>query len=204
MSQHQTVPSTSNGTSEKSSLKKRRTRGPNKPKAIDAKTVLKGNDSFKLTPAMEARAMADYAENTGTMSALTAEDIALDRELEAMAKDQPQVSDNGPVMEVKRTKDVIEHLREVVEKYTPASNMAELTEQVHVAKSEGCDSIDGTPTLVRQIFRKDYEYIEKNVGYGIYHDIRIYIDGYFDKHKGADSQTMEQRLFQGPKEAKKV
>ncbi len=198
MSQPQTVQNMSNGTSEKSSPKnKGRKKGSkNKPKAVD---MLKGNDTFKLTPAMEAQAMREYSH-----AAVTDEDLALDRELEAMAKDQPQISDNGPVLEVKRTKDVIEHLREVVEKYTPASNMAELTEQVHVAKSEGCDSIDGTPTLVRQIFRKDYEYIEKNVGYGIYHDIRIYIDGYFDKHKGADSQTMEQRLFQGPKEAKKV
>lgn len=127
--------------------------------------------------------------------------MELDRQLNEMAKERqmPQVSDNATAIEVKKMRENLEHLKAHVEDYKPASNMAELTEQVHVAKGEGCDSIEATPTLVRQIFRKDYDYIEKNVGYGIYHDIRVYIDGHFDKHKGADTQTMEQRLFQGPR-----
>jgi hypothetical protein len=175
----------------------------NKPKAQKLShdpNILKGNDDFKLTEEIKAKVAAH------SFAAVTDEDLALDREIEALAAEQPQVnvSDVAPALEVKRTKDVVNHLKEIVDGYKEASTMAELTEQVHVAKAEGCDSIEASPTLVRQIFRKDYDYIEKNVGYGIYHDIRIYIAGHFDKHKGADVQTMEQRLFLGPKEGPKI
>lgn len=142
--------------------------------------------------------MADYS-----VAAVTAEDMELDRQLQEMAKENPAPSDNIAVAEVRKTRENLDHLRYYADDYAPAATMADLTEQVHVATSEGYDSIDATATLVRQIFRKDFDYIEKNVGYGIYHNIRVYIDGHFDKHKGADNQTMEQRLFQGPLEAKK-
>lgn len=142
------------------------------------------------------------------MAAYAPEDMELDRALEEMARENraSTPSDNVSVAEVKKVKENLMHLKDHTEDYRPAATMADLTEQVHVANTSGLglDSIDATATLVRQIFRKDYDYIEKNVGYGIYHNIRVYIDGHFDKHKSADSQTMEQRLFQGPKEAKKV
>ena len=210
MSQHQTAPNTNSGTSEKSSQKKRRKRGPNKPK-VAATEVLKGNEKFKLTADQEAKDLAGYTsadinDGINRVAAYSNEDMELDRVLDEMAKENKAStpSDNVSVAEVKKVKENLMHLKDHTEDYRPAATMADLTEQVHVANTSGLDSIDATATLVRQIFRKDYDYIEKNVGYGIYHNIRVYIDGHFDKHKRADSQTMEQRLFQGPEEAKKV
>lgn len=126
------------------------------------------------------------------LAAVTAEDMALDRMLEETAKSMPQAIDDGPVVEVSKPRENLQHLKTYVEDYTPADTMAELTEQIHVAKSEGCDSIDGTAKLVKQIFRADYDKIVSHIGYGIYHDIRVYLEGSFEKTKHKDKMTIEQ------------
>ena len=162
---------------------------------LDAELALKGNDEFKLTPAMEAEAKNfDFA-------AVTDEDMALDRMLAETAKAQPKIDDASPAIEVTKPRENLEHLKTFVEEYMPADSIAELTEQVHVAKSEGCDSIDGTNKLIKQIFRADYEKITTYIGYGIYHDIRVYAEGMFDKVKGVDKMTMEQKLHGGAKKS---
>ncbi len=111
-----------------------------------------------------------------------------------MAKEIPKGTDDVTVVELKKIKEDLNHLKSMVENYQPAKTMAELTEQVHVAKSEGCDSVDATPALVKQVFRADYNVIETKVGYGIYHDVRVYIDGTFEKNKNDDKTTMAQKL----------
>lgn len=136
--------------------------------------------------------------------AVTPEDLALDRELDQIAKErQPPVSDNAPSMEVQKPREFLEHLSSHVDgEYMPASTMAELQEQVHLAKSVGADTIDGTEALVKQIFRHDFEKIKASIGYGIFHDIRVYIAGKFEALRNMDKQTMEQKLFPVKKEIK--
>lgn len=188
MSQHPTAPSTKNGTSPSSSPKKRgRPKGWKKAKASeDFKVTLEGNSDFKITPEVEAN-IATY----------TAEDAALDAELEQLAKQRPQVTEDAPAaaMEVVKPRESLEHLSAHVDgEYKPASNMAELQEQVHLAKQVGADSIDGTEALIRMIFRVDFDKIKASIGYGIYHNIRVYLDGMFDGLKNMDKMTMEQKL----------
>lgn len=188
MSQPPTAQTTKSGTSETSSPKKRgRPVGWKKPEAKDA---LKGNPEFMVTPEIKEK-----INNFSVEAAFTAEDAAFEAELNALGKDMPNISDSGPVQEVTRPKEALEHLKFHNEDYAPASTMAELQEQVHEAKSFGCDSIDGTEALVKSIFREGFEKMKATVGYGIYHDIRVYIAGSFEQNKGADKMTMEQRLF---------
>lgn len=148
------------------------------------KATPKGNPAFKM-PSPE-----EFEKSFATM---TDEDIELDRRLDEIAKSQP-VIDQGPAIELKPEKINVNHLREYVEDYKPASTHNEMLEQIHLAKSNDCDSIDATATLVRQTFRKDFDHIEKKVGYGIYADIRIYIDGHFEKTKGQDKLSIDQKL----------
>lgn len=171
----------------------------------NARKLLEGNSEFKLTKDQEAKALAEfeakYAEPTkGQVEAIkqefaayTDEDAALDRELEKQ-HENTNFSDDAPVVEVKKTKDTVESLRDIVEDYKPATTLAELNEQVHVAKAEGVQAIEATPSLVRHVFRKDYPHIENVTGYGIYHDVRVYIDGFFAKLKNQDKETIDQRL----------
>lgn len=155
-----------------------------------AKAPEKGNPAFRLTPDAEKQALDDFEKNFAT---ITDEDIQLEETLQAQVKQAP-LSDNAPALEVRKTKDNVNHLKDISDTYTPANSHADLLEQVHLAKENGCDSIDGTPSLVRATFRRDYEHIEKHVGYGIFHDVRVYIDGYFDKNKDADKMTMSEKL----------
>lgn len=132
------------------------------------------------------------------VATFTEEDAALDRELDMIASQKPQVSDSGGSAEmgVKPIKENIEHLSFHTDgDYRPASTMADLTEQVHVAKSVGADAIDATEGLFKQIFRHDFEKIKEIPGFGIYHDVRVYMIGCFEKNKHLEKQTMEQKLF---------
>lgn len=143
----------------------------------------KGNPKFKMPSEDE---FAQFAP-------VTDEDLELERSLDEIAKSRPAI-DQGPAMELKPEKVNINHLREYVDNYAPASTHPELLEQVHLAKANDCDSIDATATLVRQTFRKDFDKIEKDIGYGIYADIFVYIEGHFEKTKGRDKLTIDQKL----------
>jgi hypothetical protein len=163
----------------------------------------KGNPDFVLTPELEADALEQFNALVddeivhsnaphGTLAPITSEDREIDQMLERAAKSNP-VSDlhvETPLIPEKKKRDV---LRNHIAGYRPANTMNELQEQVHLAKTNEIDSIEGTPTLVQQLWRKDFEYIKNGPGYGIYHDIRVYIDGFFEQNKDADKETMEQR-----------
>lgn len=187
MSQPQTVPTTKNGTSESSSPKKR-----GRPKGWKKAKELEGNDAFKITPEIEA----EVQKFSG--GAYTAEDAALDAEIAALAAQNgppAPIDDVGATVMVKKVKEDIEHLMDHADgEYMPASTMAELTEQVHMAKQAGAEAIDGTEALVKQVFRADFDKIKADIGYGIYHDVRVYVAGQFAGLKGADRLTMEQKL----------
>lgn len=163
-------------------------------KAASTPEVLKGNEQFKITEEVKV----EIAKATGQdIAAFTSEDAEFDAHLDALAKQVPAVPDDIPAaaVEVKPTKEYYDHLAGHMEgEYMPASTMAELQEQVHMAKSYGADSIDGTPDLIKQVFRNDFETISKSTGYGIYHDVKVFIPGRLEDSKRQDSLTMEQKL----------
>lgn len=130
-------------------------------------------------------------------AAVTAEDMALDRQLDAMAAELPPVIDDPdpPGMTVKKENEKREMLGDVVEGYMPAINEEQLRTQVHLAKQEGCDSIEVTGPLAKRFCRDPN--LEK-VGYFMYHDIKVYIEGFYEQASKRDKQTIEQRLFGAP------
>lgn len=172
--------------------------------ADSAKAPGKGNPDFLLTKEAELEAvesfeaLADQAESESVPrgiapGAITNEDREIELMLERQAKTNP-IQDLGPEMALKPEIKKRDVLRNHVEEYKPASSLIELQEQVHHAKSLEIDSIEATPQLLKHIFKRDFDHIRDVTGYAIYHDIRVYIDGFFEKNKDADSLTMEQKL----------
>ena len=190
---------TSHGTLETSSPKKRgRPKGWKKAKD-EAKSPAheKGNPDFRLTPEMEEEAMeafeASFKEGDVALGAITSEDMALDEELKKLQT--TAFDDDGPGIEVKKEAIKRDTLRNYVPNYKPAASIMDLQEQIRLAQDNDIDSIEASPALVRHLFRKDFDYIQKTVGYGIYQNIRVYIDGFFEKNKDADKETIESKLF---------
>lgn len=211
MSQRPTTKTMKSGTSENASPKRRGR--PRKSNSPDVTYPGKGNPDFLLTPEAEAEALAsfdaivlDETDNVphGTMvSTVTREDLELDIMLERAAKTNP-IQDLGveqPLVHEKKKRDT---LRNYIEGYKPAATLMDLEDQTHQAKMNEIDSIEGTEQIVRHFTKAQYEYIKKNVGYFIYKDIRVYIVGFFEQNKNADSLTMEQRLHSGGSKADTV
>lgn len=151
---------------------------------------------------MEEQAIKDFEESFGSgnevaLGAVTDDDLALDRELQSLQT--KSFDDDGPAIEVKKESIKRDTLRNYVPGYKPASSIIELQEQIRAALDNDIDSIEATPALVRHLFRKDFDYIQKSVGYAIYQNIRVYIDGFFEKNKDADKMTIEGKLFGGSK-----
>lgn len=155
--------------------------------------ALAGNKDFSLADPVVKQ---NIQETVIDFAPITQEDIALDQELEQLAAKRPQVSDSGPAPDVQKARETLDHLAEHMDgEYMPASTMAELQEQVHQAKQFGADSIDGTEALIKQIFRNDFDKIKDSIGFGIYHDIRVYIHGKFESLRNAGKLSMQQKLF---------
>lgn len=123
---------------------------------------------------------------------VTKEDLELDEMLQARTA---PVVDSGPDQPLKKEVSRRATLRSYVEDYKPAATLLELEDQIHQAKMNDIDSIEASPALVRHIWKKDFEHIRTQTGYGIYKDIRVYIEGFFEQNKDADKITMEQKLF---------
>ncbi len=163
-----------------------RTKGSkNKPKvAIEG-----GNPDFNITQ-VEPTDVLSVAH-----SAPQPEDYDLERTLADLGRQNPMpdISDPDPVGSVvKRQVEQREMLGDVVTDYKPASTFEELRNQVHFAKSEGCDSIEATKTLAKQVCR---DKLLEQVGYFMYHDIKVYLEGAFEQASKRDNQTIENRLF---------
>lgn len=135
------------------------------------------------------------APGAAAIGAPTAEDHEIDQMLERAARQNP-VSDHGPDMSVvheKKTRDV---LRNYVENYKPASTPQELDDQVFQAGQHEIDSVEATEKLVTHFCRSSIADVKK-AGYFIFKNVRVYIDGFFEQNKNADSLTMEQKLHSG-------
>ncbi len=135
----------------------------------------------------------DVPRGTTASAVLTQEDRDLDQLLERAAKTNP-IQDLGPEITLKREPIKRDILRNHVKGYKPAATLMELDEQVQMAKMNEIDSIEATDQVIKYFTKAQYAYIKKEIGYIIYHDIRVYFDGYFEQNKDADKVTMEQRL----------
>lgn len=162
-----------------------RTKGSKNKSPIEEK----GDERFNLKDAKPV----DPAWRDKAPAAITDEDLALDRELEVMARNtMPEVSDRDPGPAIKKSIDPYTLLEEFVDNYRPAKNIHELDDQVFKAKHYECDSIYATPELIRYFTKKDYP---DKVGYFVYHDIKVYIEGFFEQSSKRDKETVEQRNF---------
>lgn len=161
-----------------------------------------GNPDFKLTPELESEAMDNYfnevtqenAPRGSDLSSYTAEDMELDHKLEQIAKQAP--IDDVPTTIIVPEKKIRDVLRNHVDDYKPADSIMVLEDQVFQAMQLEIDSIEGTEKIVRHFCKTSFNEVQK-VGYFIYKNIRVYIDGYFEQNKDADKVTMEQRLHSG-------
>lgn len=149
-----------------------------RPKGSKNKNAVeeKGNPEFKIAA-----------------GAITDEDLALDRELEAMSRNtEPDVSDKDVIPEMRKSIEPYTLLSSIVENYKPASTIHELDQQVFDAKSAEVDSVEATPAIVKYFCKKSYP---DKVGYFMYKDIKVYIDGFFEQSVSRDKETVEYRNF---------
>lgn len=149
----------------------------------------KGNPSFNLKDAIPVNTDSIIAS-----SAITDEDMALDRELDRIARNsEPEVSDKDEMpLPVKKTIDPYTMLSDFEDDYKPAETIQELDDQVFRAKHYEADSIEASSKLIKYFCKKDYP---DKVGYFVYHDIKVYIAGFFEQSKVRDQQTIEQKIF---------
>ena len=159
----------------------------NKPKPDELEE--KGNPDFNINGVTPTEVL------TQPVTDYTAEDRALDYELERMAKEEPLPDIEPAHPEPKPEKLDYRLLSDFVENYKPASTINELMFQVDQAKQIGCDSIEGTPALIRHYCRKVYP---SDVGYFIFHDIKVYIPGYFEESVKRDKRTIYDLDPKGP------
>lgn len=159
-------------------------------------SIYKTKDGAWLTPDAAKSQDLDVA-----VGAILPEDLELERSLQAMLKDQPVIDDDGPLVGVVK-KEVERHelLSTVVDDYTPASNLEQLREQAFLAKTEGCDAIEIDPVFAKKVCRDPKL---EEVGYFMYHDIKVYLVGALEKAKKRDAQSIEQRLFGHSNEAER-
>jgi hypothetical protein len=144
----------------------------------------KGNAKFNLKD-------ADPVDPSwkDSVNAITAEDMALDRELDRLAQEQGPPPDIDPVpagVGLKKESEVRVLLSEFVDDYAPAKTRSELDDQVWLAKSKGCDSIECTLDVGRSIIRDGSL---ESVGYFMFKDVKVYIDGAFEKARARDKRT---------------
>lgn len=167
-----------------------RTKGSKNKTKLDPRLEEKGNPMFQITPEIQAQADA----RTGIApAAITDEDLALDRELEMISRNTAPLNiSDADIPEVKKTIEPYTLISEFIENYKPAETIHELDEQVFQAKQLECDSIEATPNIIRYFCKKDYP---DKVGYFIYHDIKVYIAGFFEQSILREKQTIEQKIF---------
>jgi hypothetical protein len=144
----------------------------------------KGNAQFNLKD-------ADPVDPSwkDSVNAITAEDMALDRELDRLAQEQGPPPDIDPVpagVGLKKESEVRVLLSEFVDDYLPARTITELKDQVYLAKANGCDSVECTLEVGKSIIRDGSL---ETVGYFTFQDVKVYIVGSFEKASARDKRT---------------
>ena len=169
-----------------------RTKGSkNKPK-LEA-----GNPAFNISNVKPTNVLSEPIPS----AAILPEDMELERSLQAMVQEMPVLSDDDPTAGVvRKVKEKLELLRDVVDDYSPAETHQELQEQAALAVSEGCDSIEATLKACRTVCRDPSL---EEVGYFTYHGVKVYLAGAIEKAKLRDRITIEQRTFGKSTEAER-
>lgn len=145
----------------------------------------KGNPAFNIAE----------SEPSQALSAMTREDLDFEQTLQRLHEDEPPIPfiDEEPVVQLKADRMRHELLSDQME-VAPATTIRELDDQVHFAKELSCDSIEATSALVKSFCRKDFAAVEK-IGFFLYHDIKVFIEGMHAEASKAQKQTIEQRMF---------
>lgn len=148
-----------------------------------------GNPDFNLN---DPAVLAHLEQQAST--AITAEDLALDMELERMAMEEP-IPDLEPALVTTLTKEKpsTEHLRDHMDgEYRMAQTLNELEHQITIAKRLGCDSIDADPKVIYLYCGKDYP---RSLGFFMYKDIKVHFPNEYEGTKARLKQTIEQKIF---------
>ncbi len=127
-------------------------------------------------------------------TAITEEDMALDRELERLAMETPVANIDADLSApLKKEKLELDHLRwHVGDAYKPAASLNELDQQVSVAKRLHCDSIDATDEIIYYYCGEDYA---RSHGFFMYKDIRVHFPEEYASAEKKSRMTVEQKLF---------
>lgn len=144
----------------------------------------KGNAAFNLADAEPVD--SNWKDAPG---AITAEDLALEAEIQRMAQEQGPPPEIEPVPAsaiVTKEKDTRELLSDHVIDYKPATTITELKDQVYLAKANGCDSVECTLQVGKSIVRDGSL---ETVGYFLFHDVKVYIEGLYEKARARDKRT---------------
>ena len=153
-----------------------------------------GNPDFNLKDAKPVDPSWKNTDELQAPGAITAEDLALERELERIAHEEP-VADIEPdlVKPLTKEKREFEHLKEHLDgNYAPAKTLNELDQQVAIAKRLGCKAIDAEPEVIHFHFGADYP---EALGFAMYKDIAVHFPNAFEGVKAKSKQTVEQKLF---------
>lgn len=155
----------------------------NKPKQLTEA----GNATFNINSVEPSQTL-----NAPAAAAITDEDLAFDRELDMIARNaEPTVSDIAPP-ELKKSNEQYTLLSEYVDDYKPASTIHELDNQIFDAVSYGADSILATERIVKHFCKNAYP---DKVGYFIYKNIKVYIEGFFEQSVKRDKESVDFRNF---------
>ncbi len=116
--------------------------------------------------------------------------LDIDRKLEELAFSQPDISDMNLDVKMKPESVNSDFLGDHMEDYKPAENIAQLEEQVFLALSQDCDSIEGSEKLIRYYTKKEFELIQNSIGYFIYKNVKVHLPGWFKKAQMRDKKNL--------------
>lgn len=120
----------------------------------------------------------------------TPEDLALDRELDRIAKESPSVDDAGPApLRVLKEGELLT-LADVVEGYTPAKTIEQLDMHVHEAKAHGAESTEADDSVFKRLLGPhalDASFIYKN--------LRVYRAGVRESVMASEKMDIESKVF---------
>lgn len=137
---------------------------------------------------------AARSEHKMASSAITAEDLEFERQLQAAEADMPGI-EQGPNTVLRKEKVYPKLLSEHIDDYEPAKTHMDLIEQVHMAKQLGCDSVEATPQVIRQLTLKS-GYPDKE-GYLWFSDVRVWIPGAYEPD--GDKMSVDAKIFANSK-----
>lgn len=126
------------------------------------------------------------------MSAVTAEDLAFERELQKLEAEAPAI-EPAPANTTLKKERVLHTLLSEFMDVEPAKTVTELTTLVHLAKEHGADSIEAAPELIKQYtLRSGYP---SDIGYFWFQDVKVWIPGFMETHGHLDGESIDKRVF---------